>query len=110
MKVGVVLVAVVLTGLIVLNPGPDRFQDILENELREELRHSGTEMAGETGGALGDFLGAQMAPLAGAAFQRENVYVLSIYSLDLNGEQEGGAWKFLGIANTFFPLEQPDFD
>lgn len=110
MKFGIALIAVILVALIVLNPGPDRFEEVVEAEIRKELRHSGTEMAGDTGGALGDLLGTQVAPLAASTFQRENFYAFSLYSLDLNGEEEGGAWKFLGVVNTFIPLEQPDFD
>lgn len=110
MKLGIVVIAILLAALIALNPGPDRFEKVLESKIRDELQQSGTEMVGEAGGVLGDFLGVQVAPLAGAAFQRENFYVFSLYSLDLNGEEEGGTWKFLGIANTFLPLEQPDFN
>ena len=110
---GLILVAGIL---YVLNPGPEKFREFLEVELAQQAearaRAAGEQVGGEVGGAaagfLADRLGRRAGNLASNAFEREDYKVASVYTADLNGRQPGGAWKFLGIAGWFVPLERPD--
>lgn len=110
---GLILVAGVL---YVLNPGPEKFKEFLQVELAEQAsaraRAAGESVAGEAGGAitgfLADRLGRRAGSLASDAFTREDYKVASVYTADLNGRQPGGAWRFLGIAGWFVPLERPE--
>ncbi len=108
---------IVVSGLLfVLNPGPDKFKEFLQDELARQAdtraRAAGEEVAGEMGGAvtgfLADRLGRKAGSIASEAFEREDYKLASIYTADLNGRQPGGAWKFLGIAGWFVPLEKPE--
>ena len=110
---GLILVAGVL---YVLNPGPEKFKEFLEMELAEQAqeraRAAGESVGGEMGGAVTGFLaerlGRKAGSLASDAFGREDYKVASVYTADLNGRRPGGAWKFLGIAGWFVPLERPE--
>ena len=110
---GLIVVAAVL---FVLNPGPDKFKEYLTTELAEQAearaREAGERVGGEFGGAAAGFLAERLGRRAGDAasdfFGRENYYLASIYTADLNGRQPGGAWKFLGIAGWFIPIEKPN--
>ena len=110
---GLLLVAGVL---YVLNPGPDKFKEFLQEELADQAearaRAAGESVAGSAGGAvtgfLADRLGRRAGSLASDAFTREDYKVASVYTADLNGRQPGGAWRFLGIAGWFVPLERPE--
>ncbi|WP_412069361.1 hypothetical protein [Rubrivirga sp. IMCC43871] len=96
--VGLLLIA----GLLFwLNPGPDRFQQYIQ------------EAAAQRAGGLGStsFLNERLGRVAGGiasdTFDREDLYLASIYEADLNGRMPGGEWRFLGIAGWFFVLESP---
>ena len=110
---GLLIVAGVL---YVLNPGPEKFREFLQEEMaaraEAEARAAGEQVAGSIGRDVGGFLagrlGRQAGDLAADAFGREDYYLASVYTADLNGRQPGGAWKFLGIAGWFVPLEQPE--
>lgn len=112
---GLLLVA---GALYVLNPGPEKFKEFLRVELAAQAearaRAAGEEIAGNVGGAAAGFLaerlGRRAGDIASDAFEREDYYVASVYTADLNGRSPGGAWKFLGIAGWFFPIEQPETD
>jgi len=113
--VGLIVVAGIL---FVLNPGPEKFKEYLQTELAAQAearaRQAGERVGGEVGGAAAGFLAERLGRRAGGAasdfFGRENYYVASIYTADLNGRQPGGAWTFLGIAGWFIPLEKPDVE
>jgi hypothetical protein len=111
-----VLGLLVIAGVLyVLNPGPEKFREFLQEELaaqaEERARRVGEGVGGDAGGDVAGFiagrLGRQAGDLASDAFQREDYHLASIYTADLNGRRPGGAWKFLGIAGWFVPLEQP---
>ena len=111
--VGLIVVSAVL---FVLNPGPEKFKEFLELELAQQAearaRAAGEEVGGEVGGAvsgfLADRLGRRAGSIASEAFEREDYKLASVYTADLNGRRPGGAWKFLGIAGWFVPLERPE--
>ena len=107
----------VVAGLLyVLNPGPEKFEEFLQVELAEQAaeraRAAGEDVGGELGGAvtgfLADRLGRKAGSIASQAFEREDYKVASIYTADINGRRPGGAWRFLGIAGWFVPLERPE--
>lgn len=110
---GLLLVAGVL---YLLNPGPDKFKEFLETEVAAQAearaRAAGESVGGTMGGAtagfLADRLGRRAGNIASDAFGREDYKVASVYTADLNGRSPGGAWKFLGIAGWFVPLERPE--
>lgn len=101
---------VVAGALYVLNPGPDKFKQFLQVEIADRAE----ERIGGEGNSVTGFLAERLGRAAGEvgsqAFDRENYYLASVYTADLNGRQPGGAWKFLGIAGWFFPLEDPSAD
>lgn len=102
--------------LFVLNPGPEKFEEFLQEELakqaEERARAAGEQVGGELGGAVTGFLADRLGRRAGAiasdAFDREDYKLASVYTADFNGRQPGGAYKFLGIAGWFVPLEKPE--
>lgn len=110
--VGLIVVAGIL---YVLNPGPDKFQEFLREEVARQAevraQEAGQAVGGQIGGDVAGFiaqrLGRRAGDMASEAFERENYYVASVYTADLNGRSPGGAWKFLGIAGWFVPLERP---
>ena len=110
---GLLLVAGIL---YLLNPGPEKFKEFLETEVAAQAearaRAAGESVAGQMGGAtagfLADRLGRKAGSIASDAFGREDYKVASVYTADLNGRRPGGAWKFLGIAGWFVPLERPE--
>ena len=107
---------VVAGALYVLNPGPDKFKQFLQVEIAERAEARAREVGERAGGGAGSsvtgFLAERLGRAAGEvgsqAFERENYHLASVYTADLNGRQPGGAWKFLGIAGWFFPLENPE--
>ena len=113
--VGLILV---VTALYFLNPGPAQFETFLEREggryAAEAAGDVGEQVAGGTGREVASWLaervGREVAGEASRAFERENYHVASTYSVDLNGRRPGGEWTFLGIANVFFPIEQPEIN
>jgi hypothetical protein len=100
--------------LFVLNPGPDKFRLFLQERLAEQAesraREAGEQIGGSVAGSVGGFLaqrlGRRGGDIAADLFEREDYYVASVYSADLNGRQPGGEVSFLGIAGWFFPLEE----
>ncbi|WP_412061498.1 hypothetical protein [Rubrivirga sp. IMCC45206] len=91
-----------LAGLLfVLNPGPDRFQEYLQEEAAERAGRRGST------GFLNERLGRVAGGLADDAFEREDLYLASIYEADLNGRMPGGEWRYLGVAGWFFVLDSP---
>jgi hypothetical protein len=102
--------------LYVLNPGPEKFERFIRQDLAERAEAAAREAAGgegaDIGGGMGTFLAERIGREIGAAsshtFDRTDYYVASVYRVDLNGPQDGGAWAFLGVANWFIPVEQPE--
>ena len=108
---------VILAGVLyLLNPGPDKFKVFLQEEIAEQAearaREAGEAAGGSIGGDVAGFLAGRLGRRAGDVasdvFSREDYYLASVYTADLNGRRPGGAWKFLGIAGWFIPLEQPE--
>ena len=107
---------VVAGALFVLNPGPEKFKEFLQVHLAEQAearaRAAGERVGGGFGGDAAGFiaerLGRRAGDVASDAFERENYHVASVYTADLNARQPGGAWKFLGIAGWFVPIERPE--
>ena len=110
--VGLLVVAGIL---YVLNPGEEKFKEFLQMEIAEQAearaRAEGERIGGEFGGAAAGFLaerlGRRAGEIASDTFERENYHLASVYTADLNGRRPGGAWKFLGIAGWFVPIERP---
>ncbi len=91
-----------LVGLLyVLNPDVDRFQEYIQEETAKRAGGLGTTSF------LNERLGRAAGEIASDAFDRENLYLASIYEADLNGRMPGGEWRFLGIAGWFFVLDSP---
>ena len=52
--------------------------------------------------------GRRGAAVATDLVERENYYVASVYTFDLNGRMPGGEARYLGIAGWFTPLEDEE--
>ncbi len=102
----VLLVGLLLAAglLYVLNPGPEAFREFLTAEAAQ--RASGDADSGVTD-FLADRLGRRAGSLASDLFEREDYYLASVYTADLNGRIPGGEWRYLGIAGWFTPLDPP---
>lgn len=99
--------------LYVLNPGPEKFEEFLRIDIAERAEAAANDTGvGNIGGGMGSFLanriGREIGGAASHVFERENYYVASVYRVDLNADRPGGEWAFLGIANWFIPIEQPE--
>jgi len=94
---------VVAGALFALNPGEEKFQAFLTVEIAEMTGGEGSGI----GGIVGRRIGRIVSGVAVDFFERENYYLWSIYTADMNGRSPDGEWRFLGIANTFIPLDQP---
>ena len=104
-----VLFLLVFVGTLALfNPDRDDFTTFVQERSRdvvtEHARVAGGSLLGSVTGVLaGEVAGA----IAGGSVEHNNYVVLSTYALDLNGADEGGEWRFLGIGGQFFELERP---
>ena len=109
-------VILVVTALYFLNPGPEQFEDFLAKEGAEYAAEAGGDIGEAIAGAngrdvaswLAERVGREVAGEASRAFERDNYHVASLYRVDLNGRRPGGEWTFLGVANVFFPIEEPN--
>ncbi len=86
--------------LAVTNPSTEDFKDYLKEEMFREYKEEQ-----KSGGILGDLLAkgasAIIAELASATTQRENYYLFSIYTIQIDTSKSR---KYLGIAGQFIPL------
>ncbi len=99
------LIAFVL--LFIFNPEMGAFRQFVRQHSEELL----LEEAGDS--ALGRAMAGAGGALAGSfvdrVTERENYMLFSIYTIDLDGEDQRGAERrFLGIAGMFFELEPED--
>jgi hypothetical protein len=60
------------------------------------------------GSFLAERIGREIGGATGYDYDRTDYYVASVYRIDLNGPEDGGAWAFLGLANWFIPIEHPE--
>jgi len=102
MKKLIALFAVLVT-LAVLNPGMRDFRDFVEGTV-------GDKLAEETDSNALKQLGAgAVALLAEQISVRKNYFLFSTYAIDLDGpDRTGNDWLFLGIADMFFELREPE--
>ena len=106
-----VLLALLAVLLAVFNPGMDDFTAFA----REKAGEFAAGEAGRSGigGEAGRILGGVVGGLAGSNIERvtrrDNKYLWSTYTVDLDGPvATGNEWKFLGIATQFIELQRPD--
>ncbi len=104
-KIGYLLVLVV--ALFVFNPDEEDFSSFVQERSGRffSTRTSDTEV----GRILSD-LGANVTrALAEHVTSRDNYFLFSIFTVDLDGEEaEEEEWKFLGIASRFVTLSEPE--
>ena len=93
--------------LYMFNPGEDEFATHVEERSGEYL----STRAGDSnlGQVLSD-LGADVTKaLAAHVTERDNYFLWSIYTIDLDGpEVSEEEWRILGIAGRFFTLKKPE--
>lgn len=97
---------VVAGALFLLNPGEEQFREFLSDEIAERAGGGRSGVAG----FLAERLGRAAGGVAVDFFQRDDYYLWSVYTADMNGRAPDGEWVFLGIANTFLALDQPADD
>ena len=109
--IGLFAVGVVL---YVLNPGPEKFDRFLRIDVAERAEESaraetgGPDIHGGMSAFLNNRIGREVEGAPTHAFDREQYYVASVYRVDLTPGREGGRWAYLGVANWFVPVEQPE--
>ncbi len=106
---GLVAVCVML---YVLNPGPGQFESFLRLDTAERAedaaRAADPTLDGTSQTFLADRTGRDVGGATGLPFEREEFYLWSLYRADRSAQRLGGPWTFLGIANWFVPIEQPE--
>lgn len=104
MKALIAIMAVLLA-LAVLNPDMRDFRDHVEKSVDDEL-------ASESGSRALQQLGAgAVALLAEQVSVRNDYFLFSTYTIDLDGPDRRGAdWQYLGVAGMFIQLREPDSD
>ena len=100
---------IVLGILAVFNPTREDFrayaQERMADTISDRARAAGGGLFGDIGGAIA---GGLAGSLASNAAQRDNYYVFSLYTIDLDGpSRDAEEWRFLGIAKQFIPLKKP---
>lgn len=105
------LILGVLVGTMALfNPTEDDFRAFVTERASEAV----SDRARSAGGRLfSDVVGSVGGTLAGAVaartVRRDNYFVVSLYTIDIDGPQRNGEeWRFLGLAKQFIPLSQPE--
>ncbi|HEX8298255.1 MAG TPA: hypothetical protein VF594_03770 [Rubricoccaceae bacterium] len=103
---------VVGTMLYVLNPGPDKFEAFLRLDRAERAeasqRAADDTITGTSRTLLADRVGRELGGPGSVPFDRTDYHVASLYRIDDNAEQAGGQWTYLGLANWFVAIEQPE--
>jgi hypothetical protein len=107
----ILLVAGVLLGTLALfNPDEEDFRSYVTERANEAI----SDRARSAGGSIfSDIVGSVGGTLAGhvasRTVRRDEYYVFSVYTIDLDGPQRRGEeWRFLGLAKQFVPLHTPD--
>ena len=93
------LLTVIVGGLHLTNPDQEAFSDFLAVYVQEELADEAGEET-ELGKKLRKGLGQLAGVAAEALTERTELYVASVYSLDIAGESHG----FVGVAGQFIPV------
>jgi hypothetical protein len=98
---------VLFAALFIFNPGEEEFADHVEKRSGEYLSTRAGE--GRLGEILAD-LGADVTKaLANHVTRRENYYLFSIYTIDLDGPEESAEeWRILGVLGKFVTLSEPE--
>lgn len=101
------LAAVVLIGgLVLTNPGLDAFSAFVEDRSARILqRETGNSPVGRAIAGAGAGLAASFVDRVS---QRQNYFVFSIYTIDLDGTPNDADWRFLGVGRQFIELDAPD--
>ena len=103
---------IVGTMLYVLNPGPEAFEAFLRLDRAERTeaaqRAADSTLTGTSRTLLADRVGREIAGPAAVPFDRTDYHVASLYRIDDNADRAGGEWTYLGLANWFVAIEQPD--
>ena len=96
----ILLIAGLTIMLAITNPSTEDFKDYLKEEMFSQYKEEH-----KSGGILGDLLTKGIAgiaaELASATTQRENYYIFSIYTVQLDTSKPR---KYLGIAGQFISL------
>jgi len=102
---GVALLVVV--ALVFTNPGPERFERVVDDEVTLVLRQHAADLPG--GEAVARLGGGMVAALVRRHVERDNYLLFSVYSIDMAAiGLPGEEWRFVGIATTFFESRRPE--
>ncbi|HEX9951478.1 MAG TPA: hypothetical protein VGB53_06890 [Rubricoccaceae bacterium] len=103
---------IVGTMLYVLNPGPEAFEAFLRMDRAERAeaaqRAADSTITGTSRTFLADRVGREVSGPATIPFDRTDYHVASLYRVDDNADRAGGEWTYLGLANWFVAIEQPE--
>ncbi|RMF52970.1 MAG: DUF4359 domain-containing protein [Bacteroidetes bacterium] len=99
------LTGFVLAALAFSNPGPEDFEAFLRTRAEGYLRQETGE--GTLGEAIARLGGGLVGRLGGAAAERDDYVLFSLYTVD-PGAEGPPRWRFLGIAGRFVVLETPE--
>ncbi len=98
--------------LYVLNPVPEKFEAFLRldtaERLEEAARTADPTRDGPSQTFLADRTGRDVGGATDLPFERDNFHLWSLYRTDRSAQSLGSAWTYLGIANWFVPIEQPE--
>jgi hypothetical protein len=107
MRTALVALIISVIALAWFNPGMDAFRLFVEEHSERILLNEAGDSA--VGRALAGAGGALAGAYVDRVTERRNYAVFSIYTRDLDGDDEQDEeWRFLGIAGHFFELQQPE--
>lgn len=100
----------ILAGTLALfNPNEDDFRTFVQERATDTISDYGRATGGSLLGVVaGEIGGRLMSALASETVERDNFFVFSLYTVDLDGSPgDAEEWRFLGIAKQFIPLKEP---
>jgi hypothetical protein len=91
------LLLLMLAGLHFSNPGPQQFSNYLSNYVAQELNPGSDDVIAKGLGKIAGAVGGELAT-------RHDLFVVSIYQIDVLGKRH----TFLAVVGQFIPLGQPE--
>lgn len=107
MRATVVILLLVVVALAWSNPGMEAFKEYTEGHAEQLLlRETGDTRVGRV---LSEVGGSLAGAFVDRVSERDNYLLFSVYSIDLDGEEDAEAeWRFLGVAGQFIEFQKPE--
>ena len=106
MRTGLVVLILAVIALALFNPDMEDFQMFVQTHTEELIREEmGDGLLSEALSSLGSSLAADHVD---EVTERDNYLIFSTYTIDVDRNDDGDEWRFLGMAGQFLELERPE--